>query len=839
MINPKSCKIQPSGTIIYKSIIIDAVVGNPFFSFIFLLVWLLGVASIVVAISVRIGSPIVGNNISVWSTLFMGVFLFYVAMRGFYLKQIRYPKKDNLKTLISSLESKECNIYAYFSFELAKAFNFHLGSGKGKNAKDLALAVASSPDIVFICSRIGISSKMLLEVLNNSKNSTPLNEVISRSLEIAYAENHHRIEVGDVFIALCEIDEILKQLISDLGLETQDLANVVYWQTQVVRRTIKNKNRFFDPDDLKLTGGIGRDWAYGMTPLLARFSRDITDQIARYGISLDVVGHNHEIKQIEEAMTRGMGGNVLVVGEPGVGKKTTVMGLVKKIYEGKAMGQLSNKRVIQIEIESLLSGAADQNDLTGRISEIFSEAARAGNVILFIENFQNIVTEIGVGTVDASEIVLNYAESSGLNFLGTTDTASFNRYISTNSMLMQKFAKVDITEPTRDEMVRILEDVIPQIEYHTNSLITYEAIKATIKAADRYILNIPNPEKSIDLLDGASAKATSERGETIITSSDILKYVSEKYDIPDSEVGDKEKEKLLNLESTMHERVIGQEEAINAIANAMRRSRAGVTETKKPIGSFLFLGTTGVGKTETAKALAEAYFGDENRMIRFDMSEFQNKQDIYRLIGSNVGGEETQGLLTTAVREKPFSLLLFDEVEKANPDILNLFLQILDEGRLTDGDGRKVSFTNSIIIATSNAGANMLRTSIQSGSEYEKTKTELLNYIQENNIYRPEFINRFTGVIIFSPLTQDNIREVAKLMIGKLQKDMAANKGVKVEVEPDAVDKLAILGYDMRMGARPMARTIQEKVENMLAKKLLSSELGKGDTIIITGRDIV
>lgn len=288
----------------------------------------------------------------------------------------------------------------------------------------------------------------------------------------------------------------------------------------------------------------------------------------------------------------------------------------------------------------------------------------------------------------------------------------------------------------------------------------------------------------------------------------------------------------------MHERVIGQRPAIDALSNALRRSRAGVVDSKKPIGSFLFLGTTGVGKTETAKALAEAYFGNEGRMVRFDMSEFQNKQDVYRLIGSNINGEEQPGLLTTAVREHPFSLLLFDELEKANPDVLNLFLQILDEGHLTDGSGRRVIFTNTIIIATSNAGAAVIKQSIGSGVEYETMKKNLLDYIFQYGVYKPEFINRFTSVIVFSPLSRTEIEQIAALMLKGLSDDLYKNKGVSLNVTQDAVSFLAQLGYDPVMGARPMARTIQDKVEDMLAKKLLSGELNKGDSITISAADL-
>ncbi|MFA7244132.1 MAG: ATP-dependent Clp protease ATP-binding subunit [Patescibacteria group bacterium] len=834
-----NCKIEENGTIIAKAIKIDALVSNYFFKFIVFIFYLISAAAIVA----DIGSWFDFNEIDPyrgWVLLDIGVFILYLTAVAFYKVRVRYPKQYELNEFVEAIANGgECNLFGVFSFELAKAWSRGLrGYADNATSKDIAKAILNSPDMIFILARIGTSKDLVGEYLEGESGDSDTLQLVIRALKIAQAESHHQIEVGDLFVALCEKDKGLQRFMSDYRLELQDLANIVYWQTAEVREKYYKK-KFINPDNIKLTGGVGKDWIFGAAVLLKQYSQDLTRTIAETGLNLHIVGHDKEIKAMEEALTKQTGGNVLLVGEAGVGKKTTALGFVKRVYEGKAMGSLSNKHVLKLDIDSLLSGAVSGGEITQRLTEILNEATRAGNIILFIENIQNLFSSGDAGRVNASEVILPYLEGSGVYFVGTCDISSYNKYFATNGVLVERFTRVTIEEPDKNEMVRILEDIVPQIEYHTNSLISYGAIKETIHAADKFILNQPNPEKSINLLDGASAKATSERGETIITPDDILAYVSEKYDVPSGEVDESEKKKLLDLESIMHKRVIGQGEAINAIANALRRSRAGVTDTKKPIGSFLFLGSTGVGKTETAKALAEAYFGDESRMIRFDMSEFQNKQDIYRFIGSNISGEETQGVLTTAVRERPFSLLLFDEIEKAHPDILNLFLQVLDEGHLTDGSGRKVAFTNTIIIATSNAGANLIRQSVQSGVEYEKVKNDLLNYIIEQNIYRPEFLNRFTSVIVFSPLTREDIVKIATLMVKNLTDIVAKNKGVNLIVMPDAIVKLAGIGYDPQMGARPMSRAIQEKLEDVLAKKFLSGELQKGDSITMSSKDIL
>ncbi|OQB06351.1 MAG: ATP-dependent Clp protease ATP-binding subunit ClpC [bacterium ADurb.Bin212] len=834
-------KIDPRGTIIAKAVAFDAMFGNFLFAAIAFIIWLVGLGSIVVVLANMADFVELEKSYYLLVNLATAAFLYYLAVRRFYLSKIKHPKPISLTEALEKAESgQEINLYSIFSFELAKSWNHYLRnlSGKSEDAGKLTLSLLESKDLDFIMARLGYSKKSIEPYLKSANQELSLNDVVARSLKIAVSESHRQIECGDLFIALCESYLPLKSFISDIHIEIADLANIVYWQTMVIRRNIDQKNRAFDPDNLHLSGGIGRDWIYGFAPLLKQYARDMTESIAKYGLDLDIVGHDKEIKEMEESLTRQRGGNVILVGEAGVGKKTTVMGFAKKVENGTAMGTLRNKHLLQIDLDALLAGAGSGGEITQRLTSILNEAVAAGNIILFIENIQNIFSSGDAGKVNAVEVLLPYLETSDLYIIGTCDIASYSRYISTNSALIERFTKINIEEPSLDEMVRILEDVVPSIEYHTNSLITYGAIKQTIKAADKYIMNLPNPEKSINLLDGASAKATSERKQTIIVASDIDEYVSEKYDVPTSAVGEEEKNKLLHLEEIMHQRVIGQAQAINAIANALRRTRAGVTETKKPIGSFLFLGSTGVGKTETAKALAEAYFGDQDRMIRFDMSEYQNKQDIYRFIGASMDGEETPGQLTTAIREHPFSLLLFDELEKANPDILNLFLQILDEGHLTDGSGRKVSFTNSIIIATSNAGANVIKQSIGSGIEYESLKKSLMDYIIDSNIYRPEFINRFTGVIVFSPLSKPEIEQIATLMLKSLAQTLYQNKGVDLSVTPDTVKYLAEIGFDPQMGARPMARTIQEKVEDMLAKKLLGGELNKGDSITISAQDL-
>jgi len=831
--------ITKKNTVIGKAVDLDRKYTSALFASAFILLWVLAFASVVVLANqyflhyLSISIRFVGL-----AYILLSIFFFYLSDRSFYLTKIKHPKIHLLKNIQESVKKGDSvNIYEVFSFELARVTGGLFSSGKKFSNLEMISALILSSDLNFMLGRLGISKQSLLDETSEDKDADFDYGVGVKALEVAAIEGHHYIEVGDMFVALCSSSSSLKRMLQGMKLEIMDLLNVVFWQTQVLRKDIDDR-KFLNPNRLKLTGGIGRDWAFGWTPFLKQYSVDITKEIETRGLDLELVGHDKEIKEIQEALLRQNGGNAIVVGEAGVGKKTTILGFAKKVLEGQTFSHLDFQHVIKIDIDYLMSGLTHPGEVTERISGLLNEVSNAGNIVMYIENVQNLLSSGDAGKIDATEVLLPFLEHSEMHLLATCDVASYNQFILPNTALSQRFTRVSVEEPNSKEMIKILEDSVPLIEYKSKTFITYEAIKEVVVSAERYIVNLPNPEKSINLLDAVAGHASGKRGKTILFPKDVLGYVSEKYEVPAGEANVEEKQKLLNLEEIMHQRVVGQNEAIDAISNALRRARAGVENSKKPIGSFLFLGPTGVGKTETAKALARAYFDSEDKMIRFDMSEFQNKEDIYRFIGSTTGTESVQGVLTTKIREHPFSLLLFDEIEKAHPDILDLFLQMLDEGFITDGSGRKVSFMNSIIIATSNAGANLIRESIKTGADYEQTKKELLDYLQKENIYRPEFLNRFSGIIAFSPLSQEEILKVCQLLVRELVSGLQKNKGISIVVAPDAISALAKIGYDPQMGARPMMRAIEEKLENLLANKILEGELKKGDSFTITAKDI-
>jgi ATP-dependent Clp protease ATP-binding subunit ClpA len=822
--------IFPIGTTIHKAVVLTKVFSNFILRLIFLIIWALGIISILVLLAeyfYHFDMRIIGQAL-----FFLAIFLVYLAYRKFFTSYVRRPRISLSDAKSAIDKGKTINIFALFSYDLAEATDkmYSTKESAADTLQNLALAMLDTPEINFILLRLGLSKDDMRKVVASDYTvATPTVALVSRALDLAILANRSEISSVEIFWAFCEGEPFFQRLLKNLKLSVEDIANVVHWQAVLTDKSMQNEG-FFNYRRFKMTGGIGRDWVFGYTNFLRMYAIDLTESIREYGLSLEVIAREKEVREIEEALLSQANGNVIMVGDAGIGKRTIILGFVKNLVDGNLNPTLTKRHIFQLDIESLLSGETDSGALTEKVGRVFSETASAGNVVLYIENIDNFFSGDTVGKANLSEVILPYLDSNQIHIVGSTDVAGYNNTILSNGALAKRFVKVTVREPDDKAMVSVLEDTVPTIEYQTKAIISYEAIKTAITAASKYILNQPNPEKSIGLIDGAATKAVAARGETIILPSDIESYISEKYDLPTGDVLAKEQEILLNLEAKMHELVVGQGAAVDSISNALRRARAKVTDTHKPIGSFLFLGPTGVGKTATAKALATVYFGGEAKMIRYDMSEYQNKDDIYRLIGSKT----EQGNLTTAVRENPFSLLLFDEIEKAEPDILNLFLQILDEGILTDGEGKKVSFANTIIIATSNAGSELIYQSIKEGIDFSLISAKLTSYIIDQHLFHAELLNRFSAVIAFAPLSQAEIVQIAKLMIEKLKKTIHETQGIEITVDDAAVTYLSELGFDPEMGARPMQRVIEEKLENLLAEKVLKGELKDGDQFQIT-----
>lgn len=609
---------------------------------------------------------------------------------------------------------------------------------------------------------------------------------------------------------------------------------------------------------------------------LSDFTRDLTE-MARQGLLESVIGRDQEVSRMIQVLSRKTKNNPVLVGDAGVGKTALAYGLAQRIANGAIPYELKEMRVLELDMMSVVAGTRFRGDFEERMNQIIDDIEADGQIILFVDELHTIMGS-GSGidsTLDAANILKPALSRGTLHMVGATTQEEYQKHIEKDAALSRRFAKILIEEPNTEDAYQILMGLKLSYETYHNVSISNEAVKTAVKMAHRYLTSKNLPDSAIDLLDEASAAvqnmvkklapetltpidqalingdmkkvsrllAKEAKGQmrkpTPVTEDDILATLSKLSGIPLEKLTQADSKKYLNLEKELHKRVIGQDAAVTAISRAIRRNQSGIRTGKRPIGSFMFLGPTGVGKTELAKALAEVLFDDEAALIRFDMSEYMEKFAASRLNGAPPGyvGYDEGGELTQKVRNKPYSVLLFDEVEKAHPDIFNVLLQVLDDGILTDSRGRKVDFSNTIIIMTSNLGATALRDDKTVGfgvkgihQDHQAMEKRILEELRKT--YRPEFINRIDEKVVFHSLTQDNMRDVVKIMVRPLITTLA-EKGITLKIQPLALKHLSEVGYDEHMGARPLRRTLQTEIEDKLSELILSRELTSGHTLKI------
>ena len=766
------------------------------------------------------------------------VFLLFVLQNFFYqsyLKKLK-PKIPLSKVL---LNPSNYNLANFLSFEAGKTIWQALQWARRNNFLPLTASLLfyfllenKESKIIFL--RAGLNRE---EIKNNLRANlrkqiskldleSPLyaqdfQETFKIALKRAVQQEKAVIDIGDLIYALSSVEANFKKILLESRLKTEDIKNLVRFQDAVKAR--EERKGFWRAENLNLIAPIGREFSAGYTITLDQYSHNWT-LLSLKGLQQTLVGHEKEIEEIERILSRSALNNVLLVGRPGSGRAQIVKYFARRSYMGQSRALLNYKRVIALNLPSLIAQIETIEKAEEVLNRIFQEVRDAGNVILVIEDFHNYVEpKPRPGVLNISGILSSYLERVEFQVIAITTYMGLHKYIEQNPSLLNYFNKVEVRELTEEETLRVLEDWVPFFEGRYRKIITYPCLKEIVSLAARYLPDTAFPQKAIDLLDEVMVLASREPEKVLVLPEDVDKVVTEKTEIPVGKIKEEEKKVLLNLETLIHRRIVNQEEAVSEISEALRRARTEITIRKGPMGSFLFLGPTGVGKTETSKALAEIYFGSEDRIIRLDMSEFQQPSDIPRLLGS-VGQE---GLLTTKVREDPFSLVLLDEIEKAHSNILNLFLQVLDEGFLTDGLGRKVNFRHTIIIGTSNAGSELIWK-----MHGDIKKNELMFYLIDRKIFRPEFLNRFDGVIVFRPLSRANLLDIADLMLSKLKQNLE-EKDITLLVSPPAKEQIVDLSYSPTFGAREMRRVIQEKIENLLAVALLKGEIKKGDKVRI------
>jgi len=680
---------------------------------------------------------------------------------------------------------------------------------------------------------IPVFNRLLLDSREIKKVKIDFNpEIISEAKKNANARNSQKIAIADLLAALTKTDPFFKEVLIQKDLRVEDFENVAWW-TESLEKRIQEKKQWWEYRNLLCRGALAREWTAGYTITLDRFSTDWTEVVKKRGAE-EIIGHKESLEHLERVLAGTGISNVLLVGEPGSGRRSIINALVQKSLFGQSLQEINYKRVVELDIVAVLAAVQSTEEAASILDAIFSEVISAGNVILVIDEFYNFVTQAkgSLGVIDISGILSRYLPSTEFKLIGITSYHGLHLFIEKNPAILQQMEKVEVKEISERETILILQSMALFLERKYKKFIPYPTIREIVRYSNRYIKDAPLPKKALDLLDEVLVYASRYGKSLLILPEYVVKVISEKADIPLGEIKIKEKDVLLNMEDLLHQRVVNQEEAVKEVASALRRARSEVGSRSGPMGTFLFLGPTGVGKTETSKALAAVYFGSESKMIRLDMSEFQDVKDISRLLGSS----EQKGLLTGMVKENPFSLLLLDEIEKAHPNILNIFLQVLDEGHITDGLGRVIDFKNTIIIATSNAGYQIILQTLKDKSDWSEVKKNLLDYAFEKNIFRPEFINRFDATVIFKPLSKENLLDVIELMLQKTKNNLK-EKGINFEITHPLKEKIVELGYDPTFGARQMRRVLQDKVENVLATALLSDFIQRGDSIEINPQD--
>jgi ATP-dependent Clp protease ATP-binding subunit ClpC len=664
----------------------------------------------------------------------------------------------------------------------------------------------------FITNRFLVAATTISEHLSGDPLDMPA--VWQNAALIADNAHSKTIEVGHIAGALLLTSPDMHTFFSQLKLDTKDIDSVVTWLSRGIELMNSSRPNF---------GGIGRDWAHGFTPLLNRFGHNVSLSVESSGAHFDWLAASDSVKAIKNAFGQGAGA-VALIGETGVGKTSHVNALAQLLLQENQDRNLEHRQIISLNPSLIISSAQRPGEIEHIVIQLLSEALHAGHIMLFMDDAQLFFTS-GTGAFDATQILLPVVQSHAIPMIFAMTPRDYQALKTQNNTFASLLMPVILKDPPEADVMHVLEDTVLGLEHRHKVLITYDALKEAYRLSGRYEQDVAYPGKAILLLEQSLAYAS----QGVVTATSVQQAIEQTRGVKVTTAAAAESDTLLHLEDKIHERMINQSRAVSVVASSLRRARAGVTNPKRPIGSFLFLGPTGVGKTELAKAISATYFGSEENMIRLDMSEYQQESDVARLLSD--GSHDTSSLIQS-VRQQPFSVVLLDEIEKSHPNILNLLLQLLDEGTLTDIGGRAASFKDCIIIATSNAGANTIRERVEKGEQLEEFEKVFIDELITSNQFKPELLNRFDEIVLFRPLNTEELAQVVALMMREVNQTLAP-QNITVQLTPAAVQKIVEVGYDPRLGARPMRRTLQRTVEDTIAQKILRGQAQPGSNVTL------